>query len=65
MYDVLYLDSSSRSRILASGLERHSAARIARDEARRRQVCRMFTAGSAYVPRSDAVLVVDSPRRPL
>jgi hypothetical protein len=63
MYDVVYLDSAARRKVVATGLERERAAEIARTEARRRHAARMFAVGSAYLPRSDAVLIVDSQRR--
>jgi hypothetical protein len=60
MYDVIYLDTNSRARVLAKGLSRESAAEVARAEARRRHTGRMFLAGSESVPRSHAVVVIRS-----
>lgn len=58
MYDVLYFDSSQHYSVLAAGLPRESAAKLAKDEARSRHVGRMFLAGSAAVPRSHAVVII-------
>jgi hypothetical protein len=60
MYDVLYLDQRSHLKVLASGLNRESAAGLAREEARRRHVGRMFLTGSAAMPSSHAVVVIRS-----
>jgi hypothetical protein len=62
MYDVLYHDSSNRERLLASGLGREAACAVARAEARRRNVGRMFLAGSVPGPRSAMILIVESRR---
>jgi hypothetical protein len=63
MYDILYLDQSSRSRVIAAGLSREPAVTIARAEARRRRVGRMFLAGSELAPRGELILIVESPRK--
>ena len=63
MYDVLYLDQASHERVIAAGLGRDSAVTLARAEARRRRVGRMFLAGSEPSPRGELVLIVDSQRR--
>jgi hypothetical protein len=60
MYDVIYLDGKSHPRLLAMGLNRESAAGVARAEARRRHAGRMFLAGSESVPRSHAVVIIRS-----
>jgi hypothetical protein len=60
VYDVLYLDQSSHSRVIAAGLGRDSAVTVARAEARRRRVGRMFLAGSEPSPRGELVLIVES-----
>jgi hypothetical protein len=60
MYDVLFMQRTRGCTIVASRVERESAARIARQEARSRRVSRMFLAGSACVPHTDAVLIVRS-----
>jgi hypothetical protein len=60
MYDVLYLNDAKRCSILATGLTREVAMDVARVEARRHNVGRMFIAGSANLPRSNAVLVIRS-----
>ena len=62
MYDVLYLDRVQGETILAKGLAREAACDMARTEARRRQVGRMFAAGSE-LGRSDVVLIVESAKR--
>ena len=60
MYDVLYLDQASHARVIAAGLGRDSAVTIARAEARRRRVGRMFLAGSELSPRGELVVIVDT-----
>jgi hypothetical protein len=60
MYDVLYMDRSSHCKVVATGLGRGSAAEVARAEAQRRRASRMFLAGSAFIPRTNAVLVIRS-----
>jgi hypothetical protein len=64
MYDVVYLDSSARRSVVATDLEPELAVEIARREARRHRAARMFAVASAYVPRTDAVLIVDSSPSP-
>jgi hypothetical protein len=63
MYDVVYLDRAHHRRVLAAGLGRDSAVTIARSEARRLRVGRMFLAGSEEMPRREMVLIVESQRR--
>lgn len=63
MYDVVYLDGTRHSRVLATGLRRESAVSIARAEARRRRVGRMFLAGSETAPSGELILIVDSLRQ--
>jgi hypothetical protein len=63
MYDVLYLDHSSTGKLVASGLAKHAACELARTEARRRRVGRMFLAGSEMAPVGDCVVIVHSGRR--
>jgi hypothetical protein len=58
MYDVVHLDRSNRSRVIACGLDRTAAVDLARVEAARRRVGRMFLAGSE--PRGECVLIVPS-----
>jgi hypothetical protein len=60
VYDVLYLDQTSHESVIATGLARESAVTIARAEARRRRVGRMFLAGSEPSPRGELVLIVQS-----
>lgn len=60
MYDVLYMERKRGSRVVACGLERESATRLAREEARRRHVGRMFLAGSVGMPNCDSIVIVPS-----
>ena len=63
MYDVLYMDRSQGEKIVASGLARQDACDVARAEAQRRGVGRMFLAGSELLRPDDLVVIVDSDRR--
>ena len=60
MYDVLYMDRASQCKVVATGLGKEPAAAIAREEALRRRASRMFLAGSASIPRTNAILVIRS-----
>jgi hypothetical protein len=60
VYDVLYLDQARHQRVIAAGLGRDSAVTLARAEARRRHVGRMFLAGSDPSPQGDLVVIVQS-----
>jgi len=60
MYDVLYLDHSGGSKLLASKLERDAAAALARAEARQRHGGRMFLSGSERPARGGVVLIVEA-----
>lgn len=60
MYDVVYLDRTQHSKVLAAGLGRESAVELARAEARRLHVGRMFLCGSEPAPRGELVLIVES-----
>ena len=60
MYDVVYLDGQRRPQVVATRLNRESAAGVARAEARRRRAGRMFLAGSESAPPSHAVVIVRS-----
>ena len=62
MYDVLYMDRTNGEEILASGLGREDACALARTEARRRGVGRMFLTGSEIGPSGGIVVIVDSRR---
>jgi hypothetical protein len=62
VYDVLYLDRRGE-RIVASGLARQDACDVAKAEARRRGVGRMFLAGSELGRPDDLVVIVDSDRK--
>ena len=63
MYDVLYRDPKHAERVIAAGLEREAACELARAEASRRHVGRMFAAGSDLTPVGNVVLIVDSKPR--
>jgi hypothetical protein len=63
MYDVVYLDETRRQRVLAAGLAREGAVSLARAEARRLRVGRMFLCGSERSPASKTVLIVESGRQ--
>jgi hypothetical protein len=60
MYDVVYLDHAHRRHLLAAELGRQSAVTIARAEARRLRVGRMFLCGSETSPRGEMILIVES-----
>jgi hypothetical protein len=62
MYDVVYLDRTQRQTLVAAGLARDAARDLACQEAKRRNVGRMFLAGSRQTPTGDLVLIVDSAR---
>lgn len=63
VYDVLYMDRSHREKVVARGLAREDACDVAKAEAQRRGVGRMFLAGSELGRPDDLVLIVDSDRR--
>jgi hypothetical protein len=60
VYDVLFLDHAHAQQVLASGLARDDACRIARAESERRGVGRMFLAGSELGPMGDVIVIVES-----
>jgi hypothetical protein len=60
VYDVLYLDRSHGTKLVARGLAREAACETARAEARRRHVGRMFLAGSEPTVGSHVVVIVES-----
>ena len=62
MYDVLYVDHGNRSEVVAQRLIRELAVSVARSEARRRSVGRMFLAGSEP-PSGGVVVIVESGRQ--
>jgi hypothetical protein len=62
LYDVLYRDPTHAERLIATGLAREAACELARSEARRRQIGRMFAAGSDLAPLGEVVLIVESKR---
>jgi hypothetical protein len=63
MYDVVYTDQGNRQQLVATGLARDDACELARTEARRRRVGRMFLAGSEQSPRGEMILIVESASR--
>jgi hypothetical protein len=63
VYDVLYMNSSNGEKIVARGLARQDACDVARAEARRRGVGRMFLAGSELGRADELVVIVDSNRK--
>jgi hypothetical protein len=63
MYDVVYLDEKGRRRVLAAGLAREGAVTLARTEARRLRVGRMFLCGSDTSPAPKTILIVESAQR--
>ena len=63
MYDVVYLDESRRERLLAAGLARDGAVDLARAEARRLRVGRMFLCGSDASPAPHTILIGESQQR--
>ncbi len=63
MYDVVYVDRSHHERVVAAGLEREAACELARAEAGKRKIGRMFLAGSEPTPRSDLIVIVESQQR--
>ena len=60
MYDVVYLDGQRHPQVVATRLNRESAAGLARAEARHRRAGRMFLAGSESAPPTHAVVIVRS-----
>lgn len=62
MYDVLYIDRGDRRTLLAEGLARDTACDLARSEAAKRKVGRMFLAGSEFMELGEVVVIVESER---
>jgi len=60
VYDVLYRDHTHRESVVATGLGREAACEVARAEAERRGVGRMFLVGSDPDAVADAVLIVET-----
>ena len=60
MYDVLFLNHAHGQQVLARGLARDDACRIARAESERRGVGRMFLAGSELGPMGDVIVIVET-----
>jgi hypothetical protein len=65
LYDVLYRDPKHADSTIARGLAKEAACELARAEARRRHVGRMFAAGSDLEPVGDVVLIVESSAQPV
>jgi hypothetical protein len=63
VYDVLYMNHGNGEQIVASGLARQDACDVAKAEARRRGVGRMFLAGSELGRADELVVIVDSNRK--
>jgi hypothetical protein len=63
VYDVLYMDRGNGAKVVARGLARQDACDVARAEARRRGVGRMFLAGSELGRADELVVIVDSNRK--
>ena len=63
VYDVLYMSNGNGEQIVASGLARQDACNVAKAEARRRGVGRMFLAGSELESADELVVIVDSNRK--
>ncbi len=62
MYDVVYFSRAQGERLVGAGLAREAACELARTEARKRKVGRMFLAGSEPSPRSELIVIVESRR---
>jgi hypothetical protein len=60
MYDVLYSHHPSPCTVLASCTRREEAIDVARAEARRRHLPRMFLTGSPAIPFGDSILIIRS-----
>jgi hypothetical protein len=60
VYDVLFVDHAHAEQVLARGLARDDACRIARAESERLGVGRMFLAGSELGPMGDVIVIVES-----
>jgi hypothetical protein len=63
VFDVLYLDRSHGQKMLARGLDHDAACDVARAEAQRRGVGRMFLAGSERNPVGEMIVIVESSPR--
>jgi hypothetical protein len=60
VYDVLFLDRTHGQKVLARGLARDDASRIARAESERRGIGRMFLAGSELATTGELIVIVES-----
>jgi hypothetical protein len=63
VYDVLFLDRGHGQKVLARGLARDDACRVARAESERRGIGRMFLAGSELATSGELIVIVDSAQR--
>jgi hypothetical protein len=60
VYDVLFLDRTHSQKVLAKGLARDDACRLARSESQRRGIGRMFLAGSELTGAAEVIVIVES-----
>ncbi len=58
-FDVEHVDEASRSSVIASNLTLEEAVALAREEAERRRVGRMFRAGSPHV--TNVIVITERP----
>jgi hypothetical protein len=63
VYDVLYRGRGHSEKTIATGLAKDAACDLARAEARRLHVGRMFAAGSDVSAHAETVLIVESKAR--
>jgi hypothetical protein len=63
VYDVLFLNRAHAEQVLARGLARDDACRIAMAESERRGVGRMFLAGSELAGAAEVIVIVESAPR--
>ena len=59
MYDVVY-HHANRAQVVGAGLEKTAACDLARAEARKRGVGRMFLAGSEMGRVGECIVIVDA-----
>jgi hypothetical protein len=62
MHDVLYFDRSHQGNVLGSDLDLEAACELARAEAQKRRIGRMFLSGSDPNTLSDVVVIVEQPK---
>ncbi len=61
-FDVEHVDATSRSQVIASNLSLEDAVAVAREEAQRRRLGRMFRAGSADL--KNVIVITEHPGDP-